>query len=426
MKTLLTNAQIVTPDEVIHGSILINGNLIEGVMPEKYPEIEVDHTYDCNGATVVPGLVDMNAHLRDPGQTHKEDIQSGSQAAVAGGFTSVCSMADTVPANDNAAITSYIYDKGQRVGLVDIYPVGAISTGLQGESLTEMGLMIDAGAVAFSDDGKGVSSPFMMRKGMEYAKGFSATIISHGEDPSLQNNGACHEGAISHKLGIPSIPPAAEEITIIRDILLAKLTECHLHISHVSTATGLELIKWAKEQNINITCDVTPHHLTLTHESIKDYDTNYKVSPPLREDHDVEFLRQSLKNGLIDIVATDHSPHHIDEKNTDFASAPFGIIGLQTLVPLLLKLVNNNHMTIHDFVRLTSTKPAKILGLSDRGSIEAGLRADIAVIDTQRKYTYDTKLNRSKSTNSPFIGKKMKGIVTHTFKNGKLVYELAH
>lgn len=425
MKTLLTNAQIVTPDEIIHGSVLLEDGIISEVMDVKYPAIDADHVYDCKGFTVVPGLVDMHVHFRDPGQTHKEDIHTGAEAAVAGGVTSVCCMADTTPTNDNAAITSYIFRKGQDTGLIDLYPIGAVSTGIAGESLAEMGLMIDAGAVAFSDDAKGVSSSLMMRKAMEYAKGFSATIISHSEDLSLQNNGACHEGAHSHKLGLPSIPSEAEEIMIIRDILLAKLTKCPLHIAHVSTATGLELIKWAKEQNINVTCEVTPHHLHLTDEDVREYDTNYKMNPPLRESHDVEFLRQNLKNGLIDAVATDHSPHHTDEKGTDFINAPFGIIGLQTTVPLMLKLVRDNTITMHDFVRLTSTKPAKIMGLTDRGVIAAGMRADIAVIDTDKKYTYDEKLNRSKSVNSPFMGKKMRGIVTHTFKNGKLVYELS-
>lgn len=425
MKTLLTNAQIVTPDEIVHGSILIEDDLIVEVINDKHPSMEADKVYDCKGFTVVPGLVDMHVHFRDPGQTHKEDIESGAKAAVAGGVTSACCMANTTPTNDNAAISSYIYRKGQETGLIDLYPIGSVSTGLRGDSLSEMGLMLDAGAVAFSDDGKNVDSSLMMRKAMEYAKGLNATIISHSEDLSLKNGGACHEGSHSHKLGIPGIPGETEEIMIIRDILLAKLTKCHLHIAHVSTATGLELIKWAKEQNINITCEVTPHHLHLTDEDVKEYDTNYKTNPPLREAHDVEYLRQSLKNGLIDIIATNHSPHHVDEKNTDFISAPFGIIGLQTMVPLVLSLVRDNHITMHDFVRLTSSKPANIIGLTDRGIIKAGMRADIAVIDTDRKYTYDTKLNLSKSVNSPFMGKKMRGIVTHTFKNGKLVYELS-
>ncbi len=424
MRTLLTNAKIVTPDEIIDGSILMDNGHIISIMAGNNPQADARNTYDCHGSTIVPGLIDMHVHFRDPGQAHKEDIETGAKAAVAGGVTTACCMANTNPVNDNAAITSYIFRKGQDTGLIDLYPIGAVTTGLKGHSLAEMGLMIDAGAVAFSDDGKSVDSSLMMRKAMEYAKGFNTTIISHNEDTNLRNNGACHEGANSHKLGIPGIPSETEEIMIIRNILLAKLTKCHLHIAHVSTATGLELIKWAKEQNINITCEVTPHHLHLTDESIKGYDTNYKVNPPLRESHDVDYLRQSLRNGLIDVIATDHSPHHFDEKNTNFNSAPFGIIGLQTMVPLLLDLVRENYITMHDFVRLTSSKPAKILGLSDRGELKEGMRADIAVINTDHKYTYDTKLNRSKSTNSPFIGKKMRGIVTHTFKNGELVYEL--
>lgn len=421
MRTLLTNCKIVNHDKTIVKNILIEDGIIKSLTDETP---EADKTYDLKGKMVVPGLIDMHVHFRDPGLEYKEDILSGSQAAVAGGVTAVCPMANTKPVNDNAFITKYMVDKGKEIGLCDILPVGAVSKGMKSEELTEFGEMVEAGACAFSDDGKPVLGSEVMRRALEYSSGFGKMILSHSEDHELAGQGVIHEGEASSITGLRGIPSETEEIMIARDILLAKLTGGHVHICHISTRYGVELVRWGKSKGINVTCEVTPHHFTLTDMELLTYDTNFKMNPPLRTADDVLAMKEGIVDGTIDCIATDHAPHAKDEKFQEFDLAPFGITGLQTLVPLSLNLVREGLINENDFSRLCSYAPAKLLGLNDRGVIEEGKIADIAVIDPDKEYVFDTKLNKSKSTNSPFLGKTLKGICVQTFKNGREVYNL--
>lgn len=420
MSLILRNATIINHNSTTEGNILIEGSKIKAITHE---DIKATKEIDCKGLLVVPGLIDMHVHFRDPGLEYKEDINSGSQAAVAGGVTTCLPMANTKPVNDNSAITKYMVDKSKDVGLIDLFPVGAITKKMQGEELTEMGDMISAGAIAFSDDGLPVMNAEVMRRALEYIKDFGSFIISHSEDKNLAGKGVIHNGKIATITGLRGIPAEAEEIAIIRDILLAKLTKSKIHIAHVSTRGSLKLIKWAKEEGINVTCEVAPHHFSFDESALLTYDTNYKMNPPLREEEDVVAIKEGLKSGLIDTIATDHAPHHVDEKFVEFDLASFGITGLQTTVPLTLKLVKNGNITINDFVRLTSYSPSRITKLTDRGEIKEGLLADIAIIDPEFEYKFDEKINRSKSTNSPLFNKTLKGLVRYTIKSGKLVHK---
>lgn len=421
MKTLLTNCKIVNHDKTFTKNILIGDGIIKSITDETPA---ADKTYDLKGKMVLPGLIDMHVHFRDPGLEYKEDILSGSLAAVAGGVTAVCPMANTKPVNDNSFITKYMADKGREIGICDIFPVGAVSKGMKCEELTEFGEMVAAGACAFSDDGKPVLGSEIMRRALEYSSGFGKMILSHSEDHELAGQGVIHEGEASAITGLRGIPSETEEIMIARDILLAKLTGGHVHICHISSRYGVELVRWGKSKGINVTCEVTPHHFTLTDKELLTYDTNYKMNPPLRTADDVLAMKEGLVDGTIDCIATDHAPHSKDEKFQEFDLAPFGITGLQTLVPLTLNLMREGLINENDFSRLCSYAPAKLLGLNDRGEIKEGLIADIAVIDPDKEYVFNTKLNKSKSINSPFLGKTLKGLCVQTFKNGKEVYEL--
>lgn len=420
MKLLLKNLKIVNFDKIEEGNILIEDNKIKAVTKE---EPVAEDVIDLNGLVAVPGLIDMHVHFRDPGYEYKEDIFSGSSAAVAGGVTTCLPMANTKPVNDNSSITKYMINKAKEYGLIDLFPVGAITKGLKGEELTEMGDMLEAGAIAFSDDGYPVMNSEVMRRALEYAKTFDSFIISHSEDKNLAGSGVINDGNIATITGLKGIPAEAEEVMIMRDILLAKLTKSRIHLCHISTKHSLELIKWAKNEGIDVTCEVTPHHFTFDESALINYDTNYKMNPPLRGKDDVLALIEGIKSGVIDIIATDHAPHHKDEKFVEFDLAAFGIIGLQTVVPLTLNLVRSGHITIQDFVRLTSYRPAQILRLSDRGEIKSDKLADIAIIDPDFSYTFDKRINKSKSENTPLFNKELTGIVKMTIKNGKIVYK---
>jgi len=421
MSLLLKNCEIINFDKTIKADILIVDDRIKeiGSISEK-----ADRTIDCAGKIVVPGLIDMHVHFRDPGLEYKEDIESGSKAAVAGGVTTSLPMANTKPVNDNAYITTYMIDKAKKVGLIDLYPVGAITKGLEGLELAEIGEMKAAGAIAFSDDGKPVMNSEVMRRAAEYINGVGGIVLSHSEDINLAAKGAINDGKIATITGLKGIPAEAEEIIIARDILISKLTGTHFHFCHVSTKGSLDLIRFAKDKGYRVTCEVAPHHFSLTEDELLSYDTNYKMNPPLRTKEDVDAIKQAFKEGLIDCIATDHAPHHRDEKFVEFDLAAFGIIGLQTLIPLTLKLVEEEVITLNDFVKYTSYNPAKILGLADKGVVAEGKIADLAIIDKDKEYIFDENLNRSKSSNSPFIGKKLKGINCITIKSGKIVYEL--
>ncbi|WP_086289464.1 dihydroorotase [Campylobacter devanensis] len=420
MKTLIKNGTIINANESKKANILIQDDKIISITTD---ETSADIVIDANGKLVMPGLIDIHVHFRDPGFEYKDDIITGSQTAVAGGVTACCPMANTNPVNDNAAITRDMIEKAKKRGLIDLMPIGAITKGMKGGGITEMGEMSEAGCVAFSDDGLPVSSSDVMRAALEYSAFHGSFIINHSQDCSLCRNGHMNEGLMSMKLGIKGMPREQEEIMISRDMLLAKLTGGHIHIAHVSSAWSLKLIEIAKKEGINITCEVCPHHFTFDDSYLENYDTNYKMSPPLRTKADVEAMREGLKNGVIDIICTDHAPHHNDEKQREFDKAPFGILGLQTLIPLTLNLVRDGVISLNKMVELTSLNPAKLLKLNDRGVIAEGYLADITIVDPDFEYLYDEKLNKSKSQNSPLLGKKLKGAAIKTIKSGRLVYD---
>ena len=420
MKILIKNATIINHDGQIKANILIED---ENIIDITKDEPKVDKVIDATNLLVMPGLIDMHVHFRDPGFEYKDDVNTGSESAVAGGVTTALPMANTNPVNDNASITKAMIKKAKKRGLIDLLPIGAISQGFKGGQIVEMGDMIEAGAVAFSDDGLPVSSSAVMRQALEYSKYFDSFVINHSEDCSLCRGGSMNEGKTSTKLGLKGMPNEQEEIMIARDLLLAKLTGGHIHIAHVSSAWSLKLIELAKKEGVNVTCEVTPHHFSFSDERLLTYDTNFKMSPPLRTNEDVKAIHTAIKDGIVDVIATDHAPHHHDEKFVEFDKAPFGILGLQTLVPLTLQLVKDGIITLERMVELTSTNPARILKLKNKGKIEKGYLADIAIIDPNKEYVYDQNLNKSKSTNSPLMNKKLVGANVMTIKSGRIVYD---
>lgn len=422
MKILIKNGLIVNANAKIKANVLIQDDTIVYVGNDTK---DADIAIDASGKYIMPGLIDMHVHFRDPGQEYKDDIISGSRAAVAGGVTTCLPMANTTPVNDNASITRAMIQKANSVGLIDLLPIGAITKALKGNELVEMGDMLEAGAVAFSDDGLPVSSSSVMRAALEYSAGFGSFCISHSEDCSLCRQGVMHEGKVSAVLGLKGMAREKEEISVSRDMLLAKLTKGHVHIAHVSSEYSLKIIDMAKRDGIKITCEATPHHFTFSDDEIltNAYDTNYKMSPPLREISDVKAIRKALSSGLIDVIATDHAPHHADEKSVEFDHAPFGIIGLQTLVPLTLRLVDEGVISLERMVALTSKNPANLLKISNKGEIKEGFLADIAIIDPDIEYIYDKTLNKSKSINSPLFNKKLKGMAIMTIKSGRIVWD---
>ncbi|WP_169766103.1 dihydroorotase [Campylobacter curvus] len=422
MKIAIKNATVVNHDKKFKANVLIDGEKIARITSE---DIDADTVIDATGKLVVPGLIDMHVHFRDPGYEYKDDIISGSEAAVAGGVTTCLCMANTNPVNDNASITRAMIAKAKACGLIDLLPIAAISKGLGGNEIVEMGDIIEAGAVAFSDDGLPVTSSSVMRAALEYSSMFGSFCISHSEDCSLCRQGVMHEGKVSAILGLKGMAREKEEIAVSRDMLLAKLTKAHIHIAHVSSQYSLKIIEMGRKEGIHITCEATPHHFSFSDDEIlkNNYDANFKMSPPLRETSDVMAVREALKSGLIDVIATDHAPHHSDEKEVEFDKAPFGIIGLQTLVPLTLKLVNEGVISLERMVELTSTNAAKMLNLKDKGEVAEGMLADIAIIDPEIEYIYDERINRSKSTNSPLFGKKLKGAAVVTIKSGRIVHK---
>jgi dihydroorotase len=383
-----------------------------------YTPIEVVEARDL---LIVPGLIDIHTHLRDPGYEYKESIETGSAAAAAGGFTSIACMANTNPVNDRAAVTEYIRDKARAVGLVQVFPIGAVSVGLAGERLAEMGELKQAGVVGVSDDGKSVMNSQLMRHALEYAGMFGLPVIAHCEDLNLAAHGVMHEGRISTELGLRGIPAQAEEIMVARDIALAELTGGRLHIAHVSTAGAVRLVRDAKARGLRITAEVTPHHLFLTDEVVRGYDPNTKMYPPLRTAADVEALRQALRDGALDAIATDHAPHDIADKEVEFDQAPVGVIGLETALPLTLRLVEEGVLPLTDAIARLTSGPAQVLGLP-KGTLQVGADADVTLIDAQTEYVVDRREFRSKSRNSPFHGWTLKGRAVMTICAGKVVH----
>ena len=378
---------------------------------------------DAEGAWIVPGLIDVHAHLREPGQEYKEDLASGGTAAVAGGFTQVACMANTDPVNDDPSVTKYILDRAEKESPAKVRVIAAATRGLRGEVMTEMMALREAGAVAFSDDGATITDSGAMRRVLEYSKMADAPVVVHAEDCALRGGGVVNEGPVATRLGLPGNPAAAEEVMVARDVRLASLTGAHLHVAHVSTAGAVHIIRKAREAGIRVTAEVTPHHLTLTDEATMGFDTNTRVAPPLRSQADVDALRAALAEGVIDVIATDHAPHASHEKEVEFTEAPPGMIGLETAVAVCLDLVRDETLAPLELVRRLSTEGARILGL-EGGSLREGGPGDVALIDPAREWTYDPAQGFSKSRNSPWAGETFTGRVKATIVDGRLVYDV--
>lgn len=421
MRTLIKGGQVIDAKTKINDCLDI---LIEdGKITEIGKDIDFvngDIIY-AQGKYVLPGLVDAHCHLRDPGQEYKEDIETGTRSAAKGGFTSIACMPNTSPVIDNEAIVKYIINKAKQEGVVNVYPIGAISKGLKGEELSEIGELKFAGAVAVSDDGKPLKNSALMKKALQYSSMFDITVISHCEDIDLVDEGTMNEGYMSTVLGLRGIPSAAEEIMVSRDLILAEYTKIPVHIAHVSTELSVDLIRHAKSRGVKVTCETCPHYFTLTDEACEGFNTLAKVNPPLRTKKDVEAIIQGLKDGTIDIIATDHAPHHQDEKNVEFAIAANGMVGFETALPLSVTyLVKPGYLTMEQLVEKMCVNPSKILGLN-KGSVEVGSSADLTIIDMDEEYVVDVNKFSSKSKNSPFDGYKLQGTVYYTIVNGNVV-----
>jgi dihydroorotase len=422
LRILIKNALVVTRDRSeANRDILIEDGMIARISQE-IPG-PADRVIDADGLAVIPGLVDAHCHLRDPGFEYKEDIASGTMSAARGGFTSIACMPNTRPVIDCESMVGYVVDKAKREGVVNVFPIGAVTKGQLGVELSEMGSMKAAGIVAVSDDGKPVLNSSVMRKAMIYAAGFGLRVISHCEDTDLVDGGSMNEGVTSTKLGLRGIPGAAEEIMVAREVILSGNTGIPIHIAHVSTANSVEIIRQAKKRGVPVTAETCPHYFTLTEEACVGYDTNAKVNPPLRSARDVEAVIEGLRDGTIDIIATDHAPHHPDEKNVEFDSAPNGIIGFETALPLALAvLVEGGILSLNQLIDKMAYKPSEILGIH-KGDIREGVEADLAIIDLNRAYIIDPGEFLSKARNTPFNGREVKGRVRYTLVRGRIVYE---
>lgn len=438
MRLLIKNGYVIDPGQGTNTgkSLFIEDGQIVGLMNHSDNVPESAEVIDATGLIVAPGFIDMHVHLREPGHEYKETIASGAAAAVAGGFTTVCAMPNTDPINDNGAVTRFIIEQAERAKLADVLPIGAITKDSDGTQLAEIGEMKNAGIVAVSDDGRPVPTAGMMRRAMEYSRGFDLPIIDHCEDKSLARGGVMHEGHWSLVLGLRGMPAAAEEVDAIRDCALAELTGARVHLAHLSTRGAVEAVRRAKEKGLAVTCEVAPHHWTLTDEAVSGeqsssptvregsipYDTNTKMSPPLRSRDHVDALLEGLRDGTVDAIASDHAPHHADEKALEFDQAPFGIIGLETSVGLAMDLVKQGIISLERLVELFAANPARVLKLEDRGTLRAGARADITLIHPEYNWIFDASRSKSKSRNSPFDGRNMTGAAVATIVGGRVVF----
>ncbi|HOV25858.1 MAG TPA: dihydroorotase [Pseudobacteroides sp.] len=421
MKTLIKGGFVIDPKSGKNGlfDIIIDKGKIVEIGNDL--EFTTGDIVDVTGKYVIPGLVDAHCHLREPGFEYKEDIETGTQSAAVGGFTSIACMPNTNPVIDNESVVKYIINRAKQDGFVNVYPIGSITKGQAGEELSEIGELKFAGAVAVSDDGKPVMKASIMKKALQYASMFDITVISHCEDLDIAEDGYMNEGYQSTVMGLKGIPSAAEEVMVARDLILAEYTNAPIHIAHVSTELSVDLIRNAKKRGVKVTCETCPHYFVLTEDACEGFNTLAKVNPPLRTQKDVDAIIEGLKDGTIDIIATDHAPHHIDEKNVEFASAANGMVGFETALPLVITyLYKTGVLTLEQIVEKMCVNPSKILGLN-KGSLEVGKAADITIIDVDEDIIVDTAKFKSKSKNSPFNGYKLKGAIYYTIVNGKFI-----
>ncbi|MFO8084218.1 MAG: dihydroorotase [Desulfobacterales bacterium] len=436
MSILINGAKIIDGKSAFNGQvvdILIEKDRIADIFLQKIHKDDQggiqlssekavpDRVVNASGFLAVPGLIDMHVHFREPGHEYKETIESGSKAAVAGGFAAVCTMPNTRPVNDNAQVTSYIIDQAAKAAMVRVYPVAAISPGLKGEALCEFAELKSAGAIAVSDDGNPVTNARLMRKALEYAKGIGLLVISHCEVPELAGNGVMNEGEIATRMGLAGIPNAAESIMVARDIALSELTQAPVHIAHVSTHESVHVIRDAKKRGVRVTAETAPHYFSLTDEAVCQYDTHAKMNPPLRSGKDREAVCRGLADGTIDVIATDHAPHSVVEKDVEFDRAANGIIGLETSLCLSMELVRKNILSMEQLVEKMATNPARILGIEC--GITTGKTADITLIDPDYSYVVNADKFQSKSRNTPFNGWNAKGRAVMTIVGGRVVFE---
>lgn len=426
MQILIKGARVLDPGNLDgYKDILIKDGLFDKILDPSDQQDKLDETdvqvVDAAGLLAVPGLIDIHVHLREPGQEYKETIASGLKAAAHGGFTAVCSMPNTDPVNDNSQVTSFIINQAKKAKSAKVYPSGAISRGSSGRSLADIYDMKQAGIRAVTDDGLPVNDSQLMRRALEYCKTIDLPVFVHAEDKGLADGGSMNEGPRATILGIKGIPNASESVMVCRDIALAELTQARVHFCHMSTAQSIEAIRQAKKRGAPVTCETAPHYFSLTDEDIPPYDTNYKMNPPLRSETDRQAIIQGLVDGTIDVIATDHAPHSIDEKDVEFDRAAFGILGLETALPLSLELVEQGHISMADLVEKMSKVPAKIMGINN--DIHPGNPADLTLIDLESTFTIDPGHFESKSRNTPFAGREVKGEAVLTMVDGRVVYQ---
>ena len=420
---LLKGGRLVDPSSKLDGigDLLVRDGKIESVGGTIAAPADAT-VIDCSGQVVAPGFIDVHCHLREPGREDVETIATGARAAAAGGFTAVCAMPNTDPVTDNQAAVGFVLKQGKAAAAARVYPIGAISIGERGERLAEFGEMVGAGAIAVSDDGKPVVSAQLMRTALEYARTFGIPVADHCEDPTLAEGGAMNEGLVSARLGLKGIPSEAEEIMAIRDILLARRTGGHVHLCHMSTRGSVELIRWGKDRNIRVTAEVCPHHLSLTEAEVEGYDTQAKMNPPLRTADDVDALQQAVKDGTIDVIATDHAPHHYDEKEREFADAPNGIIGFETALAVNITwLVKPGIISLATLIDKMSCAPAKLFHLPG-GTLRRGGAADVTVFDPAREWTVEPTRFFTKGRNTPYTGRTLTGLVACVLVDGRIVH----
>ncbi|MBV9264644.1 MAG: dihydroorotase [Acidobacteriaceae bacterium] len=422
-RLVVKNGRVIDPSQDLDR--VADVAIEDGVIREIAGGIDVtgSETFDASGLIVAPGFIDMHVHLREPGFEHAETIETGSRAAAAGGFTSVCCMPNTKPINDSATVTSYILQRARQCAVVNVFPIGAITKGSAGEDLASIAFMKEAGIVAISDDGRPVMNARLVRRAMETARALDLPLIEHCEDLNLSAGGDMHEGVQSTRLGLRGIPRSSEDVMVARDILLAEVTGARYHVAHLSSRNSVAMVAAAKRYRLNVTAEACPHHFTLSDSEMRPYDSTYKMKPPLREASDVEAVIEGLVNGHIEAIATDHAPHPGDEKMQEFESCPFGILGLETAVGLSLeRLYHSKRMSLPDLVRLYTQGPANILSLAGRGTLQAGSPADITIFDLDHEWTYDVNRSPSKSRNTPFHLRKFRGGPVATIVNGKIVW----